>query len=103
MYRMTVVYDHPEDPEKFLKHYREVHAPLVEKLPELRSFGWGVSESPGGEKPGFFVVAVLDWESKEHAQAALASAAGGAAVGDVANFARPGQFHVLFAEVEKVV
>jgi uncharacterized protein (TIGR02118 family) len=103
MYRLTVVYDHPDDPENFLKYYREVHAPLTAKVPNLLAFEWGQCESPDGSKPEHFVVAVLDWETKEDALAALATDAGRASGGDVANFARPGEFHMSFAEVNKVV
>lgn len=103
MYRLTVVYDHPDDPEKFLEHYRQVHAPLTAKVPNLLAFEWGVCESPDGAKPEHFVVAVLDWETKEDALAALATDAGRASGADVTNFARPGEYHMSFTEVNKVV
>lgn len=103
MYRLTVVYDHPDDPSNFLQHYRGVHAPLIAKLPNLLAFEWGVSETPDGSTPDHFVVAVLDWETKEDALASLATPAGREGTADLANFTRPGEFHLSFAEVEKVV
>jgi len=101
MYRLTVVYDFPPDEEKFLKHYREVHAVLATKLPKLVAFDWGVCESPDGAKPPFFLVATLDWASKEDALAALGSPAGKEANADLANFASPDGFKMTFAEITK--
>jgi uncharacterized protein (TIGR02118 family) len=103
MYRLTVVYDHPDEPEKFLKHYREVHAPLTAKLPNLLAFEWGVCETPDGSKPEYFFVAVLDWETKEDALASMATPVGREGSADLANLTRPGEFHLSFTEVEKVV
>jgi uncharacterized protein (TIGR02118 family) len=103
MYRLTVVYDHPDEPEQFLKHYREVHAPLTAKLPNLLAFEWGVCETPNGAKPEYFVIAVLDWETKEDALASLATSVGRESSADLRKFAKPGQFHMSFADVAKVV
>jgi uncharacterized protein (TIGR02118 family) len=38
MVRFLVLYDQPEDPEAFDRHYREVHIPLAKKLPGLRRY-----------------------------------------------------------------
>lgn len=103
MYRLTVTYDHPDHPEKFLRHYREVHAVLAGKLPNLLSYEWGLCETPDGSKPCYFLVAVLDWASKEDAMLALQSAAGEEASADIANFTTPDRFHLSFSEVTKNV
>ncbi|WP_245782839.1 MULTISPECIES: EthD family reductase [Amycolatopsis] len=100
---MTVVYDRPAEPDAFVAHYRDVHAPLVAALPNLLAFEWGLCESPDGTTPDHFLIAVLDWESKDDALASLGTDAGRAAGADVANFAKPGEFHTSFAEVTKVV
>jgi uncharacterized protein (TIGR02118 family) len=89
-YRLTAAYAHPADHDAFVAHYRDVHAPLAAKLPDLRSFTWGVCETPDGSRPAHVLVAVLDWDSREAAQAALSSAEGEAAVGDLPNFAQAG-------------
>lgn len=34
----AVLYNHPENPEAFDRHYREVHAPLAAKAPGLKSY-----------------------------------------------------------------
>ncbi|GAA4826375.1 hypothetical protein GCM10023201_11290 [Actinomycetospora corticicola] len=89
-YRLTASYHHPADKEKFVAHYRDTHAPLAAKLPDVRSFTWGVCETPDGSQPAHALVAVLDWDSKEAAQASLGSEPGQAAVADLDNFARAG-------------
>lgn len=101
MYRLTAIYDHPSDPEKFLKHYRGVHAVLATKLPKLKNYEWGLAELPDGSKPAHFLVAVLDFDSKEEALAALQSPEGEAASADIANFTTPDAFQMSFSEVTK--
>ncbi|WP_433787690.1 EthD family reductase [Actinomycetospora sp. CA-101289] len=101
-YRLTATYAHPTDHDAFVAHYRDVHAPLVAKLPDLRSFSWGVSETPDGTRPAHALVAVLDWDTREAAQAALSSAEGEAAVGDLPNFAQAG-VNLEFQEVTRTV
>jgi uncharacterized protein (TIGR02118 family) len=102
MYRLTASYAHPADHDAFVTHYRDVHARLAAKLPDLRSFSWGVCETPDGTKPAHALVAVLDWDSKDVAQASLGSPAGEEAVGDLANFAQAG-VDMEFQEVREEV
>lgn len=101
MYRLTATYDHPADPERFLKHYREVHAVLASKLPKLKNYEWGLCEEPDGSKPAHFLVAILDWDSKEDALEALQSPEGEAGTADIANFTTPDEFQMVFSEVTK--
>lgn len=103
MYRLTVTYDHPDDPEQFLQHYRDVHAVLASKMPKLQSYDWGLCEMPDGSTPPHFLIAVLDWESKEHALAALQSPEGQAGTTDISNFTTPDKVSLSFAEITKQV
>ncbi|MFF5992420.1 EthD family reductase [Prauserella flavalba] len=103
MYRLTAAYLHPENPEAFLKHYREVHAVLAAKMPKLRSYEWGVCESPDGSRPSFFLVAFLDWDTKEDALEALQSPEGQAGAADLPNFTSADQVHMAFSEITKAV
>jgi hypothetical protein len=38
MVRFSVVYQEPEDPTAFDRHYRKMHIPLARKLPGLRRY-----------------------------------------------------------------
>ena len=90
MYQLTATYAQPESPESFIEHYRTKHVPLARELPKLTFFGWTVCETADGSGPAHFVIAVLQWATKQVALAALASPAGQATVADLANFAGAG-------------
>ncbi|MDR7303969.1 EthD family reductase [Haloactinomyces albus] len=90
MYRLVASYHHPKDPEHFLDHYRNVHAKIASQMPNCRAFTWGVCETLDGSKPPHFLIATLEWDSKEDALAALSSPIGQEGAEDVANFADAG-------------
>jgi len=90
MYRITASYLHPADPDAFLAHYRAVHDPLTRTMPGLAAFEWGVCETPDGSTPPYFVVAVLTFDDRGTALAALGSPEGQAGAADMANFAVAG-------------
>lgn len=90
MYQLTASYAPPENPEAFLEHYRVKHVPLARAFPKVRAFDWIICESADGSHSPHFVIAVVRWNSKDDALAALASPAGQAAVADLANFASAG-------------
>ncbi|MDT9592288.1 EthD family reductase [Nocardioides zeae] len=99
MFRALVVYAHPEDPEAFLRHYREVHAPLARAMPGLRSFTWGRCVDPAGGRPEAFVVATLEWPDRDTGLASLASPEGEQGTADLANFAGAGvSVHLVESE-----
>jgi uncharacterized protein (TIGR02118 family) len=99
LYQITVLYNHPEDPEAFDKHYREVHIPLVNKMPGLTGYyvNWCEAGADGPPTP-YHVIAMLIAESKEAALGAMNSSEGQAAVADLANFAGAG-VQMSFGEV----
>ncbi|MDI9896169.1 EthD family reductase [Rhodococcus sp. IEGM 1381] len=99
MFRITIAYNHPENPDAFLAHYRSVHAPLTATMPGISSFEWGVSETLDGSTPAHFVVGNLNFPSKDEAIAALGSPEGKAGGEDMANFAGAG-FVMDMHEVE---
>lgn len=90
MFRITIAYNHPENPDAFLAHYRSVHAPLTAKMPGIISFEWGVSTTLDGSTPAHFVVGNLNFPSEDDAIAALGSPEGRAGGEDLANFADAG-------------
>jgi uncharacterized protein (TIGR02118 family) len=90
VYQLTASYAHPQDPEAFLQHYRSTHAPIARQFPKASFFGWTICETADGSPPAHFMIAVVHWETKEDALAALAAPAGEQAVADLANFAQAG-------------
>jgi uncharacterized protein (TIGR02118 family) len=101
MVRFLVVYETPDDPAAFDRHYREVHVPLARALPGLRRYT--VSRNAvavrGGEP--FYLVAELDWDDLDAVQTAFSSPQGRATAADVDLLAPNGVRSMLF-EVEDV-
>ncbi|MBO0878631.1 MAG: EthD family reductase [Pseudonocardia sp.] len=101
--QLTVLYNHPEDPAAFDKHYREVHAPLAAKAPGLASYtvNW-CAPGPDGSKPPYHLIAVLTWETEEAMQASMSSDEFKAAGDDLPNFAAAGAT-LIFGKTDRIV
>jgi uncharacterized protein (TIGR02118 family) len=87
MVRLLVLYDTPDDPEAFDRHYREVHIPLTKKLPGLRRYtiSRDAVRVRGGE--AYYLVAELDWDDMDSLRNAFSSPAGQATAADVPTLA----------------
>jgi len=94
---MLVLYNHPEDPAAFDKHYDEIHIPLTKQMPGL--IRYTVSRNLSRKAP-HYLVAELDWEDRDALRAAGASEAGAAAAADVANFATGGVSTLIYEVAE---
>jgi len=90
--------------EEFVRYWREVHAPLAERMegvrryvinPTLEAFAMG--------EPSFDGVAELWFEDAAAARAAFASPVGIATTQDVAKFARAEKTQIVIAEEIAVV
>jgi len=98
MVRLMVLYNPPEDPEAFDKHYNEIHIPLVKQWPGLLKYTVSRNLRPDSQ---FYLVAEMDFEDKAAMRAALGSPAGAEAAADVEKFA-PGGTISLSYEVAEV-
>ena len=91
MYRLTVLYGHPDDPDQFDRYYHEVHLPIASKMQGLQGWTLGKCEAvTPGEKPPYYLIVGLYAESRVAMEAILASPEVQAAVADVSNFATGG-------------
>src|SRR5690625_3755562 len=91
MYKATILYGHPDDPEAFDRYYREVHIPIARQMQGLT--GWTITwlePDVNGNPPEYYLIAELWAESRQALQAILASEAGQAAARDVEEFATGG-------------
>ena len=91
MLKVTILYHHPQDEKAFEEYYAQTHLPIAAKVKgvarlELTKFTPG----PGGEKPAYYRMAELYFESEEQMKASLGSAEGKATVEDLKNFATGG-------------
>lgn len=102
MYRLTVLYGHPDDPEAFDEYYRTTHIPLARKMKGLTGWTIGHCEAAAeGEKPPYYMIVGLYGESREALEEMLASPEGQATVADVENFATGGAW--FFFDDEQVL
>ncbi|WP_339730463.1 EthD family reductase [uncultured Gimesia sp.] len=88
MYRLTVLYGHPEDPAAFDRYYHEVHIPLAKKMQGLT--GWTIGKCISADAdtaPSYYLIVSLYAESATTMQFVLDSPEGQATIADVPNFA----------------
>jgi len=90
MYRLTVCYSQPSDPDEFDHYYARTHAPLARQIPGLAAFTAGRCRTLDGSEPPYYLVAQLDFATEADFNHGLSSAAMKAAGADVANFATGG-------------
>jgi uncharacterized protein (TIGR02118 family) len=100
MVRFLVLYDMPEDPQAFDRHYNEIHIPLAKRLPGLLRYtvSRNLSAVQGGKE--YYLIAELDWESPEAMRAAFASDIGKQTAADVPKFAPSGVTSVTYEVAE---
>ncbi len=99
MVKLVVAYGPPEDTAAFDQHYAETHAPLAQKIPNMRRFEAGrVLGTPDGSPAPFYFIAELWFDDAEQLQNAMGSPEGQAASADVGTFATGGAT-LMVAEV----
>jgi len=87
--QLIALYKTPDDVDAFLAHYRDVHAPLVRKVPGLQSMQVARVEGDAfGGQPPYFMVATMTFGDAESFKAAMRSEENKAAGKDLMTFAR---------------
>lgn len=89
MKKLIALYRQPADVDAFLKHYQEVHLPLVAKTPGLlRTEINRVTAAPMGGEPPYFLIAEMVFADQDSFDAAMKSPENRAAGKDLMGFAR---------------
>ena len=89
--KANVHYGAPTDPGHFEQYFVSTHAPLVHKMPGLRTFEYGRAlGNMDGTPSDTFWIATLTFDSMEDMQKALESPEGQTTVGDMVNYASGG-------------
>jgi uncharacterized protein (TIGR02118 family) len=88
--RLIALYDQPDDPSAFDAHYRDVHAPIVRRYPNLRGLRLTRADGLGGRPAAFYLMAEMTFDSRADLDEALASEAGRESGRDLRGFARAG-------------
>lgn len=103
MYKVLVLYGHPESTDEFDRYYDETHIPLARRMAGLKR--WTVCRfdpAPGGAPPQYYYAAELYTDSRADLELVLASQAGKEAAADVDNFATGGAVF-LFGDEREVL
>jgi len=99
MYKITVLYKHPQDEEAFEKYYEETHLPLAAKFPNLDHAEFTkFVPGPDGKKALYYRMAELYFANSDSMVAGLNSGDGLTAAKDIPKFATGG-FEFLFGTV----
>ena len=101
MYTLTVLYGNPTSVEEFEAYYGTTHKDIAGKFPNVRRKALGkVIAAPKGDQP-YHRSAVLFFDTREEADAAIASPEGQLVLNDIDNFATGGSV-VFLSEVNVI-
>lgn len=90
MPRLIALYNVPDDPEAFDAHYRDVHAGIVARYPNLRDVRLTKPAGVAGRPAPFHLMAEMAFDSAADLDEALMSEAGAESARDLRNFAGAG-------------
>jgi len=85
MAKMIVMYDQPKNKEGFEKYYNEVHIPLAEKVPNLKSAGVHHVLQTMNSDQQLYLIAELEFETPEILAKSLATPEAQEVQGDLRN------------------
>jgi uncharacterized protein (TIGR02118 family) len=98
--RITSLHGFPSDPEEFDRYYRDVHTPIVQRIPGVRNIRFGrVFRTADGAPAPYYLVSDVEFNDAEALEHALASPEMAEALADVPNFASGG-VTIMFCEYE---
>ena len=100
MVRFLAVYDEPDEPEAFDRHYLEVHIPLAKKLPGLRRYTISRNAAATRDREAYYLIAELDWDDMTDLRQAFETPEGRATADDVAKLAPEDKVRTMVYELE---
>jgi uncharacterized protein (TIGR02118 family) len=90
MPRLVALYNVPDDPDAFDAHYRDVHAPIIDRYPNLRDVRLTKPVGVAGRAAPYHLMAEMVFDTDADLDAALSSEAGVESARDLRNFAGAG-------------
>jgi uncharacterized protein (TIGR02118 family) len=91
MFKITVLYNTPENPAAFDAYYKEKHIPLVDQIEGVLKFEiTKIHRGPGGSPSDHYLMAELYFRNEDQMQEAMSSPEGQATVDDLNHFATGG-------------
>jgi uncharacterized protein (TIGR02118 family) len=101
MARIVAFHKPPPDPEAWLKYYRDVHIPIVRKIPGVRNIRWGnVLETSDGSPAPCWLISDVYFDNLDALKIALESPEMQEAFADISNFILDGNVQIMFCEAE---
>lgn len=100
MHKLLITYTRPENIEAFEKHFSEVHAPMVRRIPGLRKLVINrITGNVSGGDPSLYLIVGWQFGAREDFDAAMASEENAAAGRDAVEFCRAtgARFEALIA------
>lgn len=103
MARIVAFHKPPPDPEAWLKYYRDVHIPIVRKIPGVRNIRWGKVLRTSDRSPApFWLISDVYFDTPDAMEAALESPEMQEAFEDVFNFVIDGNVQIMFCEAQDI-
>jgi uncharacterized protein (TIGR02118 family) len=100
MLRITSLHGMPSDVAEFDRYYRDVHTPIVQRIPGVRTIRFGrVLKTADGAPPPYYLVSDVYFDDMASFEEALTSPEMHEALEDVPNFATGG-VTIMFCEYE---
>ena len=91
MMRIVSLHGQPSDPAEFDRYYRDVHTPLVQRIPGVRNIRFGrVLGTNDASTPTYYLVSDVYFDDADSIEAARGTPQMAAALADVPNFASGG-------------
>jgi uncharacterized protein (TIGR02118 family) len=90
MPRLIALFNVPDDPEAFDAHYRDVHAGIVARYPNLRDVRLTKPIGVAGRAAPFHLMAEMVFDTAAELDGAMMSEAGAESARDLRNFAGAG-------------
>ena len=98
MMRIVSLHGQPTDPAEFDRYYRDVHTPLVQRIPGVRNIRFGrVMRGNDGAPAPYYLVSEVYFDDEAALEAARGTPEMAAALADVPNFATGGVTIMLCA------
>jgi uncharacterized protein (TIGR02118 family) len=102
MVRIISLHGQPVDPQEYERYYRDVHIPIVRRIPGVRNIRFGrVVQTADGSSPPYYLVSDVYFDNMDALKEALSSPEMEEAMADVPNFASGG-VTIMFGESEDV-
>jgi uncharacterized protein (TIGR02118 family) len=101
MARIVAFHKQPPDPEAFLEYYRDVHIPIVRKIPGLRNIRWGkVLRTADDSTAPCWLISDVYFDNMDALETALGSPEMKEAFDDIPNFILDGNVQIMFCDAQ---